>query len=208
MKEKKIVFDLDGVLLDSEADLDWLDRAISKALKEIGAPVNRVNIKKLYPGELRDFGELVQDFPATPEEVWRIRDKYYIAEKLRMMDEGKLKPFPDVEELYRLQNDFYLGIISNSPGVVVDRFVEDYRLEDLFRAWIGRGSELSDLKKIKPATHFSRVIREEMGQGQYIYVGDRESDKEFAENSGMEFIYLTRDGKGFDNLADLVSYLL
>jgi len=208
MKKEKIIFDLDGVLLDSEGDLEWLDQAIRKALKEIGAPVTRENIEKLYPGGLNNFRDSVRNFPLPHEEAWQIRDKYYVSEKLKMMEEGKLKPFSDVEQLYKLKKSYSLGVISNSPDVIVDRFVKYYEFEDLFQAWVGRGSELADLEKIKPSTHFFRKIRAEMGRGKYIYIGDRKSDEEFARNSGMEFIYLTRDGKGFDNLIDLVSHLL
>ncbi|MCF7875457.1 HAD-IA family hydrolase [Candidatus Bipolaricaulota bacterium] len=208
MKKEKIIFDLDGVLLDSEGDLEWLDRAIRKALKEIGVPTTRKNIEKLYPGGLSNFRELVAHFPVPPEEAWQIRDKYYVREKLKMIEEGKLKPFSDVEQLYKLKKSYSLGVISNSPAVIVDHFVKYYEFEDLFQDWVGRGSELADLEKIKPSTHFFREIRAEMGQGKYTYIGDRKSDKEFAKNSGMEFIYLARGGKGFDNLIDLVSHLL
>ncbi len=208
MKKEKIIFDLDGVLLDSEGNLKWLDRAIRNALQEIGVPATRENIEKLYPGGLSNFRESVENFPLPPEEVWQIRDKYYVREKLKMIEEGKLKPFSDVEQLYKLKRSYSLGVISNSPAVIVDRFVKHYEFEDLFQAWVGRGSELADLENIKPSIHFFRKIRAEMGPGKYIYIGDRKSDEEFAKNSGMEFIYLTRDGKGFDNLIDLISHLL
>lgn len=208
MKKDKIAFDLDGVLLDSESNLDWLDRAIHKALDEMGAPITRENVEKLYPGELRDFERAVDDFSIPPTKVWRVRDKHYVAEKLEMIANGKLRPYSDVQSLYSLKNDYSLGIISNSPQKVVDRFVEKYDLNDLFEVWVGRGSELSELKEIKPATHLFTKLKDVMGEGIFWYIGDREVDKKFAENAGMNFLYLRRNGEGFDNLEELVNYFL
>ncbi len=207
MKADKIAFDLDGVLLDSERDLEWLERAIGAALKELGIRVTGENLKKLYPGGIRELEDSFADLPAPPEKVWRVRDKHYVAEKLEMIRQGKLRPFPDVEALYDLKKRYGLGIISNSPQEIVDQFVSTYNLEGLFQAWIGRGSELVDLGRIKPEPDLFYALEEKMGKGNYLYVGDRENDEKFAKNAGMEFLYLTRDGKGFGDLTELVYHL-
>jgi len=208
MKKDKVVFDLDGVLLDSETNLGWLDRALINALDELDIPVTRENVEKLYPGGLQDFEKAVKEFSLPPDRVWKVRDKYYVNEKLEMMTSGKLRPYPDVKSLHKLKEEYSLGIISNSPAEVVDRFVRKYELESLFQAWVGRGSELADLAKIKPATPLFKKLKREMGGGKYLYVGDREVDEEFAENAGMSFLYLRRNGKGLNDLNELVEYLL
>ncbi|MFB6291341.1 MAG: HAD family hydrolase [Candidatus Bipolaricaulia bacterium] len=208
MKNDKIIFDLDGVLLDSETNLDWLNRALSRALEELGMPVTGENIEKLYPGGLREFETAVRDFPAPPEKVWKVRDKHYIEEKLKLIYEGDLKPFSDVDSLERLTDEYSLGVISNSPDEVVDRFIRYYRLDDLFEAWVGRGSELNSIKDIKPDPHLFGRLKEKMGDGRFWYVGDREVDREFAVNTGMEFLHLTRNGEGFESLEELVDRLV
>jgi len=208
MKSKKVIFDLDGVLLDSETNLDWLDRALKRALKELGVPVNRENIQLLYPGGLREFETAVEDFKAPPEKIWKVRDKHYVEEKLKMIEIGDLKPFPDVKDLEKLQEKYTLGVISNSPDAVVDKFVRSYDLTNLFSAWVGRESNLDSLKKIKPDPSLFFTIRDRVGDGQFWYVGDREVDRLFAENTGMDFLHLTRDSEGYESLTDLVEYLL
>ncbi|MBS3787004.1 HAD family hydrolase [Candidatus Bipolaricaulota bacterium] len=208
MNSKKAIFDLDGVLLDSETNLDWLDRAIEKALEELDIPLTRKNIEKLYPGGIQEFEATVRDFPAPPEKVWQIRDKYYVAEKLEMIDSGEIRPFPDVNSLEKLRGVYSLGVISNSPDEVVDRFVKTYDLEDTFEAWLGRDSDLESLREIKPEPNLFNRLKEEIGGGQFWYVGDREVDRRFAENTGMEFLHLTRTEEGFENLHELVDYLL
>ena len=208
MKDKKVIFDLDGVLLDSETNLDWLDRAMERALKELGVPTSRENIEKLYPGGLMEFETAVKEFPVSAEKVWEVRDRHYVAEKLEMIERGDLRPFPDVENLGKLRKKYTLGVISNSPDEVVDRFIKVYDLEELFEAWIGRDSDLKSLQEIKPDPHLFNRLKDKIGDGKFWYVGDREGDRIFAENTGMEFLYLTRNEKGFKDLNELVDYLL
>lgn len=208
MKSKlRVMFDLDGVLLESEEDLTWLERALSKTLRVFGIEDTEENLKKLYPGKLRNFREEVKDLSVGPKELWRKRNANYIEEKVRAMKKGEIKPYPDVSALYQLKDPFLLGIITNSPQEVVDAFVEEFQYEDLFVAWIGRGSRLPDLQKIKPNPYLFKRIREEVGNGQFVYVGDREVDQEFAENTGMEFLPLTRNRNSFKNLEEIVKYL-
>jgi phosphoglycolate phosphatase len=208
MKTDNVVFDLDGVLLDSETNLDWLDRAMERTLEKLGIPVTRENVEKLYPGGLQEFEKSVEEFSIDPEKIWTIRDGYYIAEKLEMIERGNLKPFPDVEALDELLVQYSLGIISNSPDEVVDRFVRTYGFEDTFKAWVGRGSGLDSLKIMKPDPHLFRQLKDEMGGGKFWYVGDREVDRKFAEVTGMEFLYLSRNSEGFESLTEIVDYLL
>ena len=206
--KKKVIFDLDGVLLDSESNLDWLNRAIENALEELGIPVNRENIEKLFPGDLQVFEAEVKNFPHSPEKIWKIRDKHYVKEKLEMIDAGDLKPFSDVNSLTKLRSVYSMGVISNSPYEVVDRFVRAHDLEDFFEAWVGRGTHLNSLKKIKPAPYLFHKLKKRIGDGRFHYVGDREVDRKFAENTGMEFIHLTRTDEGFKSLDEVVDYLL
>lgn len=203
-----MVFDLDGVLLDSESDLSWLNRALKEALNELGVPPTEENVEKLYPGGLRDLEEAVNGFPASPAEVWEVRDKYYIAEKVKAIEAGRLRPFPDVKHLEKLGDHYSLGIISNSPSEVVDCFLRKYGLIDLFHTWVGRGSGLDELKRIKPDPHPFWKLDRKMGNGDYWYIGDRETDAEFAKKTGMNFLHLTRDGDGFTDLEEVVHYLL
>lgn len=208
MKRDRVIFDLDGVLLDSETNLDWLDRALTRALVELDLPLTRENMEKLYPGGLQDFETAVKDLPFSPEKIWKVRDKHYLAEKLEMIDRGELRPFSDVTSLERLQDDYSLGVISNSPEVAVNRFIKSYNFEDLFESWVGRSSELNSLEEIKPDPALFQKLKGEVGDGKFWYVGDREVDKIFAENTDMEFLHLTRNGEGFESLDELVDYLL
>jgi phosphoglycolate phosphatase len=189
----RIIFDLDGVLLDSESDLDWLEEAICAALEDLGVKPTRENIEKLYPDRLKEFHRTVRFFPHSPEKVWEIRDKYYTEKKLSMIEKGKMRPFPDVDLIRRLRDNYTLGIISNSPQVVVEKFVQRYGYTDTFTACVGRGSGINDLSRIKPSPYLYQRFVEQIGDGTSWYIGDSELDRKFAVNAGMRFILLRRD---------------
>ncbi len=205
-RDERIIFDMDGVLLDSESDLSWLVEATRSALEEVGVDPTQENMEKLYPGNLDEFTVAVRDFPGTPEEIWKIRDRYYIERKVRMIESGRMTSFSDVELLYELAEDYSLAIISNSPQIVVDEFVTRYGFEDLFSAWAGRGLELEDLDRLKPHPYLYKKLVMTIGKGNSWYIGDRAGDREFAEATGMKFILFTRDGAGMNEMRELIDY--
>ncbi|NIQ05251.1 MAG: HAD-IA family hydrolase [Candidatus Korarchaeota archaeon] len=200
-----IIFDLDGVLLNSEEDLTWLKSALSKTLLTYGLAATEQNLRKLYPGRVRKFQEEVKGFNVDPAKLWKTRDKHYTNEKIYAMKNGEIKPFPDVSELYKLKGRYSLGIITNSPQEVADTFVSHFGYDDLFEVVIGRGTSLDDLTKLKPNPHLFKKLKEEHRGDTVVYVGDRESDRKFAENTGMKFLHLTRDKNGLKNLKEVVS---
>ena len=202
----KVVFDLDGVLLNSESDLSWLKRALSKTLREFGIENTKENRCKLYPKEVKNFKETSKEFKVNPKDLWRSRNQHYINEKIKAIKTEEIKPFPYVNSIYKLEKHT-LGIISNSPQKVVDIFIKHFNYKDLFDAGIGRGSKLSDLKYIKPNPHLYEKLKQKIGSGKYIYVGDTENDRKFADNTGMKFLHLTRNDNGFKNLKDIIQYI-
>jgi phosphoglycolate phosphatase len=203
-----VVFDLDGVLLDSESDLSWLDRALDRTLAEFDLPRTDENRRKLYPANVPDFRAAARSFGVDAEELWRTRDDCYTDEKLDAIERGDLRPFEDVDRLYdfREESDLEhnLHVLSNSPEVVVETFVRTYDFEDLFEVTIGRGHALEDLDDLKPSTEPFDRLRHRLGnQGddprfEYVYVGDTDSDREFAGRVGIDYVHLDRDGTGAD----------
>ena len=200
-------FDLDGVLLDSEHLVEgtWLHTAFAGTLRRFRIPVTDENVRALFVVRYRTGGAaFAARFGVDPEALWAERDRAYIARKLAALESGEIQPFADAEAVAPLAERYALGIVSNSPQVVVDRVVHKFGWQKWFRVAIGRGSALADLPVTKPAPdlllRFLREIKAERG----YYVGDQPEDAQAARAAGLTPIVLDRgDGGDAATLADL-----
>lgn len=199
-----LAFDLDGVLLDSETDRDWLDRALAAALDELGLEPSDAVLAELYPPTVERIRAVAGELGLPAERLWRVRNAHYVRVKLAAIASGELEPFDDVEALYELTGDHQLHIISNSPGRVVEAFVDTYGYDDLFEACIGRDEALEDLERLKPDPYmYGRLVERLDGGAPDVYVGDTGTDRAFARATGMRFVHLTRDERGVRTLRSL-----
>lgn len=210
--EKAAVFDLDGVLLDSENNLDWLTIALKKTLKKFNIYPSEENIRKIHSKNAHNFHKIKQEFSISIEEFWHARNRNYINAKITAMKKRKITPYKDVDSLKSLKEKFKLGIISNSPQEVVNYFLKEFDYSNLFDIAIGRGETISDLKNMKPNTLLFSKLKQHFKGDKIFYVGDTENDRLFATKTGMEFLHLSRNDysskDGFRNLYQIVEYLL
>lgn len=204
-----LVFDMDGVLLDSESDLSWLDRALERAVRELDLPVADPVRSQLFPISVEQLHISADEWGIEPDRLWAVRDHHYVREKLDAIRSGELAPFDDVEALSGLVDAYDLHIISNSPQVVVDAFVEHNGYDTLFDVRLGRADgDLEALHRLKPHPYMYRELEARLdGAEGMVYIGDTETDRRFADATGMDFIHLTRDGEGTATLRALPSLL-
>jgi len=206
-----LLFDLDGVLLDSESDVSWLERSIQKTLTHFHIPLTDENMRHLHFENVEKFREISKNLGIDQEVLWPIRNKYYIDEKLYAMKQRIIQPFQDVPLIYQLKDNFIFGIISNSPQIIVDFFVSEFGYSDLFSINIGRGNTIWDIEHLKPNLFLFTKIKKQIDTIECIYVGDRESDREFSKRANMKYCHLNREVKepdSFSNFSELVTFLL
>lgn len=190
-----VVFDLDGVLLDSESDRSWLDRALDATLEELGVEGREEHRQLLYPANLTTIEDAATRFGVSATELWATRDAHYTREKVNALRSGEIGPFPDIEVVRDLAAEYPLSIISNSPGRVIEVFLEASGLKSAFEHRIGRGRDLQAVGHLKPDTHFYELLERRAGMRDFVYVGDTESDATFAARTGMTYVHLDREGR-------------
>lgn len=136
-----IIFDLDGVIIDSE-DLQY------KAYCEVLKPYHRRPTFEEYAehwiaaGRGPEYAVKTWGLPIEPEEIRRIRGPIY-HDMLRAG--GALMPGV-VAALERLHGQFPMAIATNSVARDVNWVVEHFGLERFFRAVVSR----ADYRRAKP----------------------------------------------------------
>lgn len=204
----QLVFDLDGVLLDSGTDLAWLDRALEAALNELDRPASESVREALYPPSVASIRTVAARLDLSPERLWQVRNAHYVRVKCDAIASGELVPFADVEGLPELAADHDLHILSNSPTAVVDAFVETDGFDDLFGIRIGQGPDLADLDRRKPDPYLYHQLVDRLdGETPDVHVSDTNTDRAFAATTGMRFVHLSRDGHGVGSLSALPALL-
>lgn len=213
-RQSVLLFDLDGVLLDSESNLEWLNKALIKTLHKMNVPETNDNIMKIHSQNITNFPVICKQFNKDPEEFWNVRNSFYIEEKNKAMINKSITAFDDVKDLYKLKGKYVMDILSNSPQEVVNLFVNINNFDDLFEELIGRGKSFQDLLKIKPHPFLFKQFMKKRPLSQsfnVIYVGDQESDRQFAEKTGMKFLYLRRNhgnSNYFSSITEIVNHIL
>ncbi|WP_135666158.1 HAD family hydrolase [Halorhabdus rudnickae] len=184
-------FDLDGVLLDSAADLSWLDRGLDDALTELGIERCEANRRKLYPDALADLEAVADEFGVDPDTLWAARTRNYTGGKVEAIRSGELQPYEDIDAIGRLLDET-LFCVSNSPQEVVEAFLDETGLDEEFAVGVGRGHSRAALDRLKPDPALFEPVSQTLGDGEYVYVGDRDSDRAFAARTDMNYVHLDR----------------
>ncbi|APE95289.1 HAD family hydrolase [Halodesulfurarchaeum formicicum] len=202
-----VVFDMDGVLLDSQAELGWLDRALDETLQAFDIEPTPERRELLYPPNLRNFEQAAKDLGVPPAELWPVRHRHYVQEKERALKTGQIVPFPDIQQVHTLAQEHPVSIISNSPESIVETFVAVADLDAVVAHWIGRGDDLETIERMKPDPAFYEDLVDRAGPDEYVYVGDTSSDALFAQRTGMDFVHLDRSGGQVSSLAGAIELI-
>ena len=167
-----ILFDLDGTLLDTLADL--MD-AVNHVLAEFGYPLRSFEEVRRFVGNgARRLIEQAVPEKADAEAVLAAFQTYY-----REHCQIKTKPYDNiVTALEKISREYPIAIVSNKPDAAVKTLCAQY-----FPGIFARG-ESTDCPR-KPAPDMVFRAMEEIGVERCVYVGDSEVDVLTAQNAGM-----------------------
>ncbi len=190
---KAIIFDLDGTLLDTMADLAW---ATNTAMERLGLPARPVENYREYIG----YGATNMMRSACPEGTSEETVQAVLAEYLKCYPEHCTVDtafYPGIPELLDTLagKGYTLGIISNKDEFLVQKVADHYLQPWDFKIlWGNNGT-----RPIKPALDAGYLVCETLGMEpkDIVFVGDGDTDIQFGTAMGFNTIGCTwgyRDG--------------
>ena len=197
--KKGILFDLDGTLWDSSAQVvkSWNHTILTKTGRTEQFTVD--DMHRFMGKTLEVIAEMM--FPALPAsernaimKLCNDDELTYLAEKC----ETKPPLYPDEQNIIRqLQQEYTLGIVSNCQTGYIEIYLDQQPFSDAFSDLECAGNTgLSKGQNI-------RLVMERQGMTDCIYVGDTQGDADAAKEAGIPFIHAAY-GFGSADAADAV----
>ncbi len=195
MAYKTYLFDMDGTLLDTLADLA---AAVNHTLAQYGYPQRTVEQvrKGLGNGAVKLMAAMLPQGEETPGFADIMRDYRAWYQEHSCVATA---PYPGIPELLAAlrQRGCRVGIVSNKPDATVQRLAEQF-----FPGVPAFGE--SPACPRKPAPDMVYRALEELGAGREdaVYVGDSEVDVATARNAGLPLIGVSWGFRGRQALED------
>lgn len=180
-RRASIIFDLDGTLIDSAKDIQWV---ANKALSEVGVtPIS-------YEEAVSFIGEGAPLFVKKmikARSVESSQQDFLLSQFLKFYEEAVQfsKPYDNVVTILEaLSSRHDLGICTNKPLKPALKILKHLNLDHFFKCVTGGDNEFG--RKPDPRPLFS--TSESVGDGLCIYVGDSEVDAETAKRADVPFL--------------------
>lgn len=176
-----VLFDLDGTLLDTLADIA---DAVNAVLAQHDCPIYPVEDYKTFIGE--GVMHLVErSLPAERRDEETVAHAALaVLEEYKQRWKAKTKPYPGIPEMLDklVERGFKLAILSNKPDdftkLAAEHFLERWHFEEV----IGAGKYPP---KPDPTAALEIALRMGIAPKQFLYMGDSGVDMQTATAAGM-----------------------
>lgn len=184
----RVIFDLDGTLIDSAPDIH---ASVNVLLSELGRPPMPLGMVKSFIGNgapvLLNHVLDACGFPEDPALRARVLPRFLEIYEANSSVLTRLYPGA-VRSLRELVDAGHsLGLCTNKPEGPARQVMEVYRLAELITAVVGGDS----LPQRKPDPAPLLAVAALLPPGPILYIGDSEVDAETAERAGVPFILFT-----------------
>jgi phosphoglycolate phosphatase len=182
----RIIFDLDGTLIDSAPDIQAVANGVLGA--EGYQPITLEQTRSFIGNGAPTFVarmRAARDIPDSEQDrlLTAFKIGYVSAVDLTVIFEGVV---PALEALRAKGHT--LGICTNKPFKPTEAILAHLDIARLFEAVIGGDS----LPTHKPDPAMLHAAAEGLGNGPVIYVGDSEVDAETAQRADVPFLFYTQ----------------
>lgn len=180
--KKLVIFDLDGTLLNTIADLA---HSTNHALNKLGYPTHEIEKYNFMVGNGIDklFERALPEGEKSKENVLRVRKEFVPYYDVHNADDSR--PYPGIPELLSYLQDagIQITVASNKYQAATQKLIDHYFPEIHFTAVFGQREGI----KVKPdptvvfdILEVAKVTKEEV-----LYVGDSGVDMQTAANAGV-----------------------
>lgn len=180
--KKLIIFDLDGTLLNTIADLA---HSTNHALQVLGYPTHEVASYNFMVGNgiNKLFERALPEGEKTEENVLRVRKEFLLHYDWHNADESR--PYPGIPELLEaLQNKGHkLAVASNKYQAATEKLIAHYFPGIRFVAVFGQREGVK--VKPDPTVVYDILQIADVPKEEVLYIGDSGVDMQTAINSGV-----------------------
>ena len=179
-----IIFDLDGTLIDSAKDIQWV---ANTALSKIGVASISYEEAVSFIGE---GAPLFVKKMIAARSVETAQHDFLLEQFLKFYEEAVQfsKPYDHVVAILEILHAIHdLGICTNKPLKPAFKILKHLKLDHFFKCVTGGDNPIARKPDPRPLLKTS----ESVGDGLCIYVGDSEVDAETAKRAKVPFLLFT-----------------
>ena len=190
MEYDAVIFDMDGVILDSGLDnFEWMDEIRRKKASEMGFEYSHDDaIQIVQSTDMSQIEELMDRKGMILKEIEEIEHRVQNA-KISLIEHGAIRLFSETEKILQ-EIDRPLGLATNSPKKTAKFTLRYFGINDYFDSF--EALELDGLENYvqnkKPHPYMLEKVIEELDAENPVMVGDTSADIKAAENAGIDSI--------------------
>lgn len=197
MKYEAVIFDFDGVLMDSGFDgFQWALKERQKVVSENGW---NLELDKLRQGIFQpDHSENIEEVMNQEKVSWnqlKQMEKAVAERKVELASTGEIQIFEDTEKILE-SLDIPAAIVSNAYNDYLQKLLRELGIENYIDFWIA--PRIEDIRnyreRMKPEPDMIEEALENLETQNAVMIGDQFTDILAARNAGIDSIYINRSG--------------